>query len=206
MPFALSPLSSLPKQSEQAKDERHAVVEVVPGVAFSEFFGEQRLVAQADIVEPWNAAKPIPMIHFSISANVVLPPHEVPHQIAPIHVSHLIYGKKFNVVPIGRLQSLYGFHLVAFFHMGGDFFFCNSSHPAFVVGSRSRIVDAWQEHVHFRSVLVFFQWRNLDIFVFFVGRSLYDFLISPFFDFINGMSILVALHQIVVDGVNGAVK
>ena len=67
-----------------------------------EFIRQFALVAQASIVKPLDTTEPVAMFQLSVALDVILTPHEVPHEIAPVHEVALIADKELQILPCGR--------------------------------------------------------------------------------------------------------
>ena len=87
----------LPKQSDDAEQQRQAIEHVVSLVVF-QLIGHFALVAQPQVVDEGNARNPVAMLQFAVALNVVLSAREVPHEIAPIHEIALVSEEETQVL------------------------------------------------------------------------------------------------------------
>ncbi len=74
-------------------------------VALAEWFGKQRLVAEAGIVDEGDARYPVAVGHFTVTLYVVLPSCKVPQEVTPIHVVELVVEEELKVFQECRLYA-----------------------------------------------------------------------------------------------------
>ena len=139
---SLSATKTLPQESDETEQKRQSVIHVVPFVLL-QYVGQQRLIAQTQVVEQWDARYPVAVFKFSLSLNVVLPAAEVPHEVAPIHKVALIGEEEAKVFPLGWHFHAYVFAtIVVRHHVPIDV-----PHPCLVGIGLLRVPHAGKEHV-----------------------------------------------------------
>ena len=94
----------LEEETKKAKEEREEEI-VVLSLVVGKRGGSVALVAQAELVDESYAALPVAVedIAGRRGMYLVLPPHEVPHKVAPVHPSQLIVEEEVQVGDHGRL-------------------------------------------------------------------------------------------------------
>ena len=134
--------SQLPRHAQKAQKQGQSIIDVVAAV-LPQAVGQQVLVAQQPVVYPAEARQPVAVLGFTEALHVVLPPAEVPHEVAPIHPVALIGEEEAQVLP--RRGHLHRHHFAAAvvdFHPP-----LYSSHPCFIAFGMSAAPHAWEEHV-----------------------------------------------------------
>ena len=92
-------MTKLEEEADQAQDQRQEEIVVLPPVVDDEV-GAFALVAQAQLVDELDAAFPIAAAQVAgcVAVDVVLPAHEIPHEIADVHVVDLVVEEETQVV------------------------------------------------------------------------------------------------------------
>ena len=105
--------------------------------------GQQRLVAQPQVVEQRDARDPVPVLHLALSLQVVLPTAEIPHEVTPVHEVALIGEEESQVLPLRRhLHHHLLTSVVVGHHAPAD-----ATHPALVGIGLLRVPHAGEQHV-----------------------------------------------------------
>ena len=177
----------LKDQSCQSQKERKEVIGISRLVVFH-FFGQIVLRPQPGLIDNRNVTQPVAVLNVQIPLHIVLAPHEIPQEVAAVHVAELVLNHKPKVLcktwplcTVGR-DSCNGFVIVNGCGVG------HSRNQAFVfVGiDRSGIFVLVYDHIGARFVV---------------------FFVFGFFVFKEGVSVSICLlFSVVADGVIGVVK
>ena len=94
----------LEEKAYQTEQQRQEEVVILAGIV-RKGFGRVALVSQADFVYEPYAALPVAVEDVSRhgGVNLILPAHEIPHKVAPVHPSELIVEEVVQVCPHGGL-------------------------------------------------------------------------------------------------------
>ena len=112
-------MAQLEEEADQAQDERQEE-EVILSAVVGQIVGRVALVAQMKLVDEFDAAFPVApdRVARRVAVQVVLPAYEIPHEVADIHVVHLIVEEEAQVVlHRGHLEIV---RLVVQFGTAGD--------------------------------------------------------------------------------------
>ncbi len=125
-------------------------------VALAVVVGQQRLVAQAQVVDDGDAANPVALGDFAHALDVVLATGEVPHEVAPIHVVELVVDEETQVLDERGAQAFFGGYgaSVGVEGGGGVDHLALHAQPLLVLAFVPLIVDAREHHVLLGAVLV----------------------------------------------------
>ena len=129
-----------------------------------QIIGQEILVAKPGIVNERNTSKPVAVLKFSITLNVVLTASEVPHKVTPIHEVTLVGKEEPDILQLVRHLDSHGFATTVVRHLIA----VNTSHPRFVSCRMGRTVHAWEQHV--LGIFVFILCSDDEIRVLLIGR------------------------------------
>ena len=90
-------------QTNQAQNQRQQE-ELVVAFVHQGCFGQAVAVAQTFGVDHGDAAEPVAVDDVSAALLVVLATGKVPHEVAPVHVAHLVVHQVTHVLPKGGQQ------------------------------------------------------------------------------------------------------
>ena len=112
---------ALPEDSKDTKDEGKCEEHIASLVLFEEL-GQSLLVAHQQIVDKADTCNPVASVEVAMSLKVVLATHEIPEEIAPIHVVQLVVQEETEIVPLCRHLNVYNLATNLVFHVvAGDF-------------------------------------------------------------------------------------
>src|SRR5690606_15915858 len=77
-------------------------VEFVVRLALLKAIGQLALIAKSIVVDHRNAADPVSISHITHALHIILSSCEIPHEVSPIHQSHLVSKEPVEVVGVGR--------------------------------------------------------------------------------------------------------
>ena len=89
-------------QTNQSEDQWQEIELIIGWVLRREIRGCFALISKTRIVNRAETGQPVTAHIVTMSLNIVLPPCEIPHEIAPIHPVHLIAHKVLHVLTKGR--------------------------------------------------------------------------------------------------------
>ena len=183
---ALLSFESLPEETEQTEDERHAVEHIVP-LVLSQIRRKFALVTQHGVVDERETGNPVAMFEFTVTLDVVLTSCEVPQEITPVHEVHLIRHEEFQV--LSKCRNMDSPLLIVRIRNG---FLIHISQPSLVQTGILGAVDAREEH----ALVAWIDILNLAIhgyvlvFLVSVLFLLSHVFRSPFIDFVHHLLLV----------------